>query len=153
MVIKSKKGLIRAIEATISVLLVFSVILIIASRTNYPSGIDLRDKISPILEEIAREESYRTKVLEYDLTKDESDNYNKEIITLITNFTNIRIENPRIVVRIKICDIEESCALDNYALVYGENEVFSDSRIITTYVDQAGYSPRKIKLFAGFGRK
>ena len=138
----NKRGWIRIIEVSISILLIFSV-LVIVNQHNRSVKNDFNDEIRSILDEIAENTSLRYKVVEiYNLSKNKTEAPNLEIMNSIENVILNGINENYIGYSLEICGSSELCGLSNYPNV---EEVYSEERIISS--DLTKYNPRKIKIY------
>lgn len=160
----NKKGLIRAIEAIISILLVFAVIILIVVNNTERNDIDLAPSVSFMLDEIAldthKDYSSGTKTLReviiesYKLEDPPDSPTNANILSSINSFIDKRLQNAVIKYQVQICSVDSICGLNPYdgpyAEVVGDSDVYSDERIFSTYIDQESdrYDPKKVKIFA-----
>ena len=69
----NKKGLIRIIEASIAILIIFSALFIVFLNRPAPEERDLGRIIHPLLEQISQNNSLRNSTLNYNLKKEEED--------------------------------------------------------------------------------
>lgn len=143
----NRKGWLRIVEASIAILLIASAMLIFANRNSISSRQDyLQDSINPILEEIAKNSSLRTNVLEYNLAANEADNTNNLTLYSLGLFVKSRLSGQNVGILVRICPTNQTCPLKDYPSE-AKSGVFTDERIITTNPIQNDFSPRKIKVF------
>lgn len=132
----TKKGIFRIIEATISVLVIISVILIINQTKGVKTEKDLNKEILTFLDIIAKNSSIRENVF---LNEDKAKKEIKEIlldeIDPVFNFS------------FSICKIKDLCTLSsNYPKKF-KGGIYSKERVISSYLDSEKYEPKKIKIF------
>ena len=143
----NKKGFMRIAEATIAVMIVLGAMLLISSQKGGKTDEDLTNMISSFLEEIAKNDSLREKILSYNTGEDYTTLSNAVILSNITGFLDKRIDDPLLNFSVSICDVEEICYLQPYPEgFYGE--IFSEDRIISTRLSETNFNPRKIAVFA-----
>jgi len=130
---RGKKAWLRILEAFIAILLVSGVLIVVYSRViQKPGKEDIYNLETSILEEIAENSSLRDEVL-------------KEMpeISKINDFVQKRIP-PGFSFRVKICDVEVICQLDDYLGEEGK-EIYSDERMISSVLER--YQPKILKIF------
>lgn len=128
------KGWLRIVEASIAILIIFSVLLIINSRQNFNQDDgDLTGMITPILEEIARNVTLREKIVEQGPSVEEE----------LRTFVGQRITQSTIRYEVAICEIEEICSLAAYPR--DTDSVYASERVISSTLNT--YNPRKVKIF------
>lgn len=128
----NKQGFLRILEASIAILIVISVLFFAYNRSSTNNAEDYSVKILEILEEIAKNPSLRTYVLEYE---------SGEIHPEINSFVSERIPQNFLNFEVKICEIESACGLSSFV----DGEVYSAERTISSNLEI--YSPRKIRIF------
>lgn len=141
----NKKGWLRILEAGIAILLIFGVVLIIATqRGTKVSSQDFTQETKSILEEIAKNNSLRSQVLKYDLTQSETSSSNAQILSNLRTFIGSRIRQTYLEFEIKICDPSKNCYLDPYP---DTENIYTSDRIISTNPDESLFKPKRIKIF------
>lgn len=138
MVIGNKRGWIRIVEASIAILIIFTVIFAVAEKRKAPTESDLSEIVNPLLEEIAQDVALREVIL-----KDTSSSTTAE--ETITSFLSDRITSPNIGFDARICNYDEYCGLDKIP-EGAKGSIYADSRIITATID-IGTTPKKLNLF------
>ena len=129
----NKKGWLRIVEASISVLIIFSV-LIVVSRTSIPqASTDLTSTITPILEEIARNVSLREQIVQL----------GNGSLPSLQAFVGVRIKQSTIKYAVAVCNVQEICSMPTYPT--GVGNVYAGERIISSTLDT--YNPEKVKIF------
>lgn len=142
----NKRGLVRIIEAFIAVLLVAGVLLFVVSKNNDISGAreeKIEDLQRSVLQEIARNDQFRAKIL---ALNDEMEITSTQPAELTDIWTQIRDRIDKgssgsLDFRVKVCKLENICALNNYP----ETDVYSKSIAITSNITD--YSPKQLKLW------
>ncbi|MEM4271545.1 MAG: hypothetical protein QXD13_00400 [Candidatus Pacearchaeota archaeon] len=138
MVKMNKSGIIRIIEVTIAILLIFAAIIIVAERRKVQSERDLTIIINPLLEEIAKDNTLREKIIADTNVSYEAEN---ELI----EFLRARLEKePYIGYNITICNYNEVCGLDKYP-ENARGSVYAGTRIISATLSRV--APKKVNLF------
>ncbi len=127
----NSKGIIRIIEASVSIMLLIGVIyfLFVETRPDF-SGLDYDELGRDILEEMSRNTELRKAVLSDDGEK-------------IERFLEKRIPAGTFNHTFTICEVNEVCGMENYV----SGEVFAQERVISSDISYLGYSPKKIRLF------
>lgn len=123
----NKKGIIKIIEATLSILIIIGVLLAISVNRERIDNRDLTERIPPILDEISKNLTLRNAVL--------SGNQQE-----INNFISAQIPETTLNFSLKICDPESVCSLDEY-----HPDIYAGERIISTNLTYL--APKRIKLF------
>ena len=137
----NRKGFIKIVEASIAILIVFTVIIILISRNNVSRNEDLSKLIQPILEEIALKNQYREKILSYNI--DNPTTTDAEIITELENFVGTRVRSG-INSKVRICKGDDDCLFEGEIT----NEIYAGERIISTDLQgDPNISRRKVKIF------
>jgi len=141
----NKNGWLRVAEASIAIIIIISVVLIIVSNRQPTKNQDFNTFLTIQLDEIAKNNSLRTLITEYDVEKEESEGRNGEIITSLNSFLESKIEQSFLTYKIKICSATENCFLNEYPS--NAKNIYSAERIISTTIESPSYSPKKVKLF------
>ena len=134
----NRKGIIRIVEATIAILLIFIVLLVIFVKDNQKETEDLTALISPLLEEIAKNSWLREKII----------NNPDEAETEIDVFLASRIVRIDLGYKTRVCEISDLCSLANFPETRDGN-VYSKERVISTYIgnDLNDLNMKKVKVF------
>ncbi len=141
----NKKGFIRIVEASIAIILIFSVLIIVrAQRETRTAGKDISYLVSPLLEEIGENKNFRQKILDYNTSEDYSDPENAQIIQELRSFVEPRIEVYNLEHAVRICDLNKICSLEPYPI---DKEIFAGERVVAATLNSIEFSPRKIKIF------
>jgi hypothetical protein len=136
----NKKGWLRIVEASVAILIILSVILVVAQRKSVPSGDDLSNTITPLLEEIAKNTTLREKIIASD---------NKASESAITEFLSRRIYNQGIGYNVRVCGYRDLCALEKYP-EDAKGDIYSGSRIISSALGASELQPKKVEIFLWF---
>ncbi len=131
----NKRGWIRIVEASISILIIFAVILSLYQGRRVSSQSDLSDSITPLLEEIAKNNSLRDEII----TKGENANQS------IRQFVSSRIREPNINYTVRVCEMNEVCGIVDYPIDISGN-VYAGSRLISASL-KAGAQSKKVAIF------
>jgi hypothetical protein len=150
----NKKGWLRIIEATITVLLIISIMFYVSQR-NKPifQEESLSEKNRDILKEIYQNEYFRTGIL-----KDNGGN--SQLKNQINDFIKSRIpssvEHPgqincqsdacSVVFLFRICSLTDGCEITP-ELNEISGEIYSSEAIISTEISESDFNPKKIKLY------
>ncbi len=139
---KNKRGFVKIVEAFVAVMLVAGVLLFVVSRnssvlSNKQSKID--DVEKSVLEEIAQREDYRDIILSVD---DQSELTSSSAGKFGEIWTTVRTRVPESLdFRIKVCQLEQICPLDNYP----QKNVYTRAVAITTNITT--YHPKQFKIW------
>ncbi len=125
--------MIRIIEATIAVLIVIGFVLTYTAKQEKAEN-DLTSVITPILQEIADNNTMRNSILS-----------TTPNILQIGDFIKARVSS-NLNYRVKICDVDNICALDSYPSD-ASGDIFAVERIISATPDQPTFAPKKVKIF------
>ncbi len=132
--VNNKRGWLRIVEASISIVLVLGVILVmnIREKETYPD--DPSFMLEPLLEELAKNVSWRELALNQSLSAAE---------VAAQKFFIERINNPAFNLDVRICQANEVCMFSPPANLKGD--IFSSERIIGA--NPYNFTPKKIKVF------
>lgn len=133
----NKKGIIRIIEASFAILIIFSVILYSFERKAAVSDKTISDLVSSTLEEAAKNTILRTEIINEDSKKAEN---------ALRDFAGIRVNNPRLGYDVRICDYQNVCPLDKYP-EDAKGNIYSGERIISASLGSEITQIKKIKMF------
>lgn len=130
----NKKGWLRIVEASIAILIIFSVLIVVNTRTQLAQeNVDLTSLTTPILEEMARNVSFRDQIVEN----------GKSFEGEVRNFVGARLTQTSVKYDVAICDISEICSLPAYPS--DAEEIYAGERVISASLNY--YSPKKVKIF------
>ena len=121
----NKRGLIKLVEATLGILLIFSFLLFFSLSKTQSTTLDPTSLLNPVLEEIASDKNLRAEILAEDssgsqiLAAEKLKNYNFEI---------------------SICDPLKLCAQTQFP-----DEVYTAEKIISSTLNE--YKPKKLKIY------
>jgi hypothetical protein len=140
----NRRGFLKIVEATIAILIIFGALLIISSPREVQKPKDLTETLPPLLEEVAKNQTLRTKIVkDYDVNNQGASG-NEPIINEIVNFLKPRVANPAFNFTIRVCSLEDRCALVPYPDV---GEVYVSERVISSVIGESNFNPKKIKIF------
>jgi hypothetical protein len=130
----NKKGFLRILEAIIAVLIILSTLLFVVVRNNADTTTanDICLQASSIMEEIGKNNTLRESVLNSDEDS-------------IKNFLKNRIDNPLIGYRVRICNMDDLCSLNQGG--FDKVEICASERLITTSLSRNEFQPKKLKIF------
>ncbi|HLF54052.1 MAG TPA: hypothetical protein VI544_02635 [Candidatus Nanoarchaeia archaeon] len=133
----NKKGILKILEASISILIIFGVILSFAMIRKTNSERDLSKEITPLLEEIAKNNTLREEIIT------DPENANASVLTFIAS----RIKDPNIGYNTVICEINETCAPDYPIDITGN--LYAGSRVISSslFGGSEGAKSKKVNIF------
>jgi len=134
-----KRGIMKIIEASAAILIIFIAILTLSMTRRASTEIDLSDKITPLLEEIAKNNAIRDKVVENSADVNET----------LESFLSARIIEPNIGYNFSVCiNLNEICSMQgNYPKDIVGN-VYAGSRIISSSLSKA--EPKRVAIFLWF---
>jgi hypothetical protein len=132
----NRRGWIRIVEASLAVLIVLGVLIVINSGNKSTKTLDLTEKIPPLLDEIASNQTLREKIVNSDDSNVAS--VESELKAVLAK----RIDNPLLDYTVKICPITDSfCSLSPLP----KEEIYVGERIISSTLNQI--NPKRLKLF------
>lgn len=132
--VMNKAGFMRVVEATIAIILVLGSIIILTSRQDFRVQGDLSELLPPILNELARDDVLREKIVKGDDVSGE-----------LKDFVEERIDNPSLKFEVRVCELDEDCGLVNAP----ENtaDIYAAERVISASVGYSAFKPKKVKIF------
>ncbi len=132
----NSRGLIRFVEATVAIIIIFGVLLVVYSRTSISQERDLSEDINPILDQIAENRTLREEVL-----VDEG-----LAMQRIEKILSDQVTDNGINYTARICDIQETCPIPfaNFPNAKDEN-IYAEERVVSATLDV--FSPKKVKIF------
>lgn len=138
----NRKGIIRIIEASAAILIIFIVVLTFSMTRKASTEKDLSERINPLLEEIAKNNSMRKIIISTNLT-----NASKNVtVKMITDFLDLRVE-PNIGREANVCEVEDVCGMGGIPKNITGN-IYAGSRIISSSLrDDAS---KRISIFLWF---
>jgi hypothetical protein len=131
----NKKGIMRIIEASIAILIILVVILTISLTRRAATERDLSETITPLLEEIAKNNTLRDEIIA------NPENANESIMALLA----ARIREPNIGYNVAICEINNPCSLESYPGDVSGN-VYVGSRLISSGLI-GGAQSKRVAIF------
>lgn len=135
----NRKGWLRIVEVSISILIIIAVLLVIV-KPNFVQTTNDKSKIG-ILDIIAENDYYRGKILQYSPGID--DDIDNATINEINSFINSSGDISGYNYKFLICNLNDECNIQS------NKEVMSEERIIIMNSTYTG-SPKRIRLFYGF---
>jgi hypothetical protein len=130
----NKKGILRIIEASIAILIILTVVLSLSLARRASVERDLSAQISPLLEEIAKNNSMRDEIIS-------NPNANATIMAFLAD----RIKESNLDYSVRICEMDAVCGLEIYPSGISGN-IYAGSRIISSSL-MGGAKPKRISLF------
>lgn len=146
----NKRGWLRIVEASISVMVILGMLFFLTQTTRVHSTNDISEELRQVLNEVAENSSLRDNIYSYQtgtLTL-EQEASNDLVISKLKNFIGLRINQPYLNYTIKICSANEVCGLETYP-ENTDGDIYAVERIIssTLRTSPEDFSPKKIKLF------
>lgn len=127
----NKKGWLRIVEALVSILIVFGAVLTVSTQPSTSSGDDICNTLSPLLDEIAKNDTLRTDIINGEVESTEQ-------------FLRIHIKNPALDRQVRICEPDAIlCTHDKSG--YDNVDICAEERIISSSLE--GFNPKKLKIF------
>src|SRR3989344_1621114 len=139
-ILKNKRGWLRIIEATISIILILGAILIYYQKNQTTQFDNVPEMLPSLLDEIAKNTSLRDKVV----------NDAPLVGQTIEQHLSETIKRPDLNYSVQICRINEIC--NSHALISSSKErIYSGERIISTTVGKKDFdavtTPRRIRIY------
>lgn len=140
--VMNRKGVLRIAEASISILIILSFLVLVQVKNNSSEDVDFSERINEVLEEIAREQSLRQQV--FDENGFDENGFMSDESELFT-FIRQRIPESYLVIEARVCDeIDKICTLDRFI----EGEVYAGQRVIVPSIEESeGFKARKLAIF------
>ena len=129
----NKKGWLRIVEASIAIMIIFGILLVVNNKSQFSVQNDLTPLTTPLLEEVARNVSFRNQVITQGSAAEPT----------LRDFVATRITQSTIKFDVAICDVSAICNLPSYPV--DASEVYAGERIISGTL--TSYQPKKIKIF------
>lgn len=147
MVIKkrNKKAWLRIVEATLSVIIILSAVLIFYQSKQVKQTDNFADNLPTLVDEVVKNDAYRGEILHIDFANVNSVGDTQKEINL---FLSGKIDRPDLNYSFIICKADESCSLPKISNL--ASDVYSYERIVSTNLTQNFDSlttPRKVKLY------
>ncbi len=143
-----KKGFLRIVEATMAVLIILGALFVISSKREIDNRTDLTSILRKLLDEVAKNQEMRQKVVDYNTSENRSEAKNSERLNNIAVFLDVRINNPILNYSISICKSNVTCPLYEKYPVDSPSDIYAAERIITTTHEGSPTEDiKKIKIF------
>jgi len=133
----NKNGILRILEASIAVLIIFVVIISVAVIRKPKAERDLSEMINPLLEEVAKNNALREQIISNPAEA------NNSILNLLAS----RIKETNINYSVRICDMDDVCGLETYPSIPGN--LYAGSRVISSSLEGGALSKR-VSIFLWF---
>ena len=140
----NKKGWLRIVEASIGILVILGVLAAVSFNRETEEA-DPSTKLSPYLNEMAKDQDIRNSIIVYDLKKDRNDPGNALTIVKLNEFFNEKINKKSYNLNVSICKLDELCPLEPYPVNFDGN-IISAERVVSGD-NEEGFTPRKVKVF------
>ena len=127
----NKKGWLRIVEATITILIILGVIIVLSQKEQSKIEVPLSELVEKALEEAGKNMTLRTEILE------ENPEAEKHLNSTIKDILGERD------FIIKICNLDEACS---YAGEKGR-DIYAAERIISSIPTEPELEAKKIRLF------
>jgi hypothetical protein len=129
-----KKGFMRVVEAVVAILIIFGVLLLIASKTRTGQENNLGGILRPILNEVAHNSTLRQEIIEN----------SSDVLININNMVGKRLNNPALNYSVLICELNDVCS---FGSVMNNKDMFASERIISSTINEADFNPKKVKIY------
>jgi len=136
--IKSRRGIIRIIEAIIAILIIIGTVLVISLSTPRDTEVDFVERLNDLLDEVAKNKTLRDDIILNGAGAEQN----------VKDFLYLRI-GQGFSYDVKICLPDLVCSLTNYPGV--DKSVYSAERIISASLAKVNYNPQKVKIFLWTG--
>ena len=143
-----KRGFLRIVEATMAVLIILGALFVISSKREIDNRSDLTNILRKLLDEVAKNQEMRQNIVNYNISKDRTDEENEQILVDLGGFLYVRINNPVLDYSISICKSDLPCPIYDQFPVDSPSDIYAAERIITTTQNQDSLGEiKKIKIF------
>jgi hypothetical protein len=138
-----KRGLIRIIEVSLAILIIAGIVVLFSVDRGSNIESDIANLGPPLLEEIAKDNSLRDQIVDFDFaTAEEGD---LEILEKnIEIFLNEKITKAKISYDIKICQIDGACIREYPVDAVGD--LYASERLVSSSFT-SGFDPKRVKIF------
>lgn len=141
--VMDKRGFLRIVEAVFAILIVIGFLFVLSINKVQKSESKLGEDIPALLDEIAKNDEMREKIVSYD---DVEPGEQEQRINEIESFLRERVKEG-VSVSVRICEPDEPCPIGE-GLVGDDKEVFSGERIISSSRSRVNnYNPMRVKIF------
>lgn len=138
----NKRGWIRIVEASISILIILGVLLVLVNVNKIRIEEDLTPRLSPLLAEMAENLTIREMVINYNPVLAEDNGINMEILSQFYSFLDTRIGR-NFEYKVRVCQPDKICALDYYP---DTGNVYAADRLFSTTLN-SDFTPKRVKIF------
>ena len=142
----NKKGFLRIVEATLSIMIVLSVLLLIAGQNKPIYQKNIGELIPPVLQKMSEDKLLRGEILNYDLNLGRETASNADILKNINIFIKKELKNPALNSSVSICKLDFPCPVEPFPIA-SNGEIYSQERVVGTDYWKVGFQPRKVKIF------
>lgn len=129
-----RKGWMRIVEASISILIILSVLFFLYTKDVQSENLELDERAQNVLRELSSDSSFRESVL-----SNRTDDVRQAIA--------LRIPESHLAFEARVCDLDEVCGKSNFT----ETSVYAAERVISSSLEKnpasGGAAPRKVRLF------
>lgn len=129
-----RRGILRILEASIAVLIIFTVIISFAMLRRQTTERDLSEMIAPLLEEAAKNNTLREEIIS------NSPNASENILKLVES----RIKEPNLNYSVRICEISDVCGIEYPRGIPGN--LYAGSRVISSSLT-SGAGSKRVSIF------
>lgn len=136
----NKRGWIRIVEASIAVMIIFSVIIFVTQKRQTQSEQNFSENLQSLLEEVAKNATLRENIIKNPNTN--------EVEIMIKNFLATRMDSSYLAYDIRVCPTNDVCGLSKYPDTKGD--IYSEERVVSSTLSAASLSPKKVKIFMWF---
>ena len=131
-----------------AVLIILGVLFVISSKREIDNRTDLTSILRKLLDEAAKNQEMRQKVVDYNISKQRTEAPNNQTLIDIEAFLGERINNPILDYSISICKSDSVCPIYEQFPVDSPSDIYAAERIITTTQnEQDSGDIKKIKIF------
>lgn len=125
-----RKGWMRVVEASISILIILSILFILYNREARSDELALDQRGRDILNELATDITFRTNVLRSDSMA-------------VNAAVAEKIPESYLDFEVRICEINDVCGMSTYF----PGNIYAVERVISSSLELEGASSKKVKLF------
>lgn len=124
----NKKGFLRILEASISIMIIIGVLFVFFNKQRISNEPDLSERARDILEEVSKNITLREAVLNEDTA-------------VLNSFIGSKIPENYLTFEYTICEVGSACGKSSYT----PGNIYSGERSISSTINSLG--PKKIRLF------
>jgi|GEM_PF-1760428 len=135
--IKSKKGWLRIIEATIAILLIIGSVILVIEKNKPSTQDDLTERFSNLLEEAVKNPELRESITDNSKKENKEDDLGEYLLP--------KIDSGLFSFKTAVCDISLECPAPDG--IPSNKEIYTSERLVTAAPASQNYNPQRVRLF------